>query len=354
MENTPNILIAQSFVISPAEEYWDYRDYIFCMVSNLAIKDCPFRLNIERGTEFGEEMRAAARGAIFTDTVITEQMPISWSEYMLSQMRENPSTWVMPWPGDHIYIHQDQDAFVKSLQKAETLGADAVAYGHVQDFEYFLDWDRVKVLYNDPEYVMIEWGNDYRYYRNPRLKKAAKKIVRQELIMVPVPGFVTYRSELMGQILEALPAGNKRWQDMEYSTAPAAAKFKLLIPKQCLYRHVHGYWFEGFLKYSTGGVFPMDVKAEINTWYIRPQYDWKTNSPTRDAYRENCLKQHPYFVRYLCERKAGDFPNSFGGSPFDAGWKPANAITSGLYRSWKYAAHDLPRQLAATVRSKIN
>lgn len=349
MEYKPSLLITQSFVVSPAGSYWDYRDYIFCLCSNLSVKDTTVRLNIERGTEFATELSEAAKSAGFSNVEVTTNQPESWAGYMLEQLKLQPQEWVMPWPGDHIYVHPEDNKYLESLKKAEELGADAVTYGHMQDFEYFLDWDRVKVLYNDADYVMIEWGNKHRYRRNPKLKTAAKKTIRQELIMVPVPAFMTFRSALFKQIMEALPSKTKRWQDMEYSPADAVWSFKVLIPKQCLYRHVHGYWLEGFLKYWPAGIMPKDTKAEIESWYIRPNYNWRENLPTRHEYRNMCLQKFPYFQRYFQKRSVGEFKNEFGNTPFDPDWQKKNSFLLWVNDAIQIITNDIPRRVAAKI-----
>ncbi len=347
MDHKPNLLITQSFVVSQTGSYWDYRDYIFSLCSNLSVKDVAVRLNIERGIEFASELLNAAKAAGFSNIEVTTHQPDSWAGYMLEQMELYPHEWVMPWPGDHIYVHPEDNKYLEALQKAEKLGADAVTYGHTQDFEYFLDWDRIKILYNDADYIMIEWGNKHRYRRNPKLKKAAKRIIGQELIMVPVPAFMTFRCSLFKQIMEALPPKTKRWQDMEYSPAEAAWSFKLLIPKQCLYRHVHGYWLEGFFKYWPNGKIPQNTKAEIESWYIRPNYDWKKNLPTRNEYRIMCLQKFPYFQRYFQKRQVGEFKNEFGDSPFDPGWQKKNRFYLWVNNILQLITNDLPRRMVS-------
>src|SRR5947209_1667469 len=126
MQYSPSLLITQSFVVSPAGQYWDYRDYIFSLCSNLSVKNNPVRLNIERGSEFAGELLEAGKAAGFSDIEVTTLQPDSWAGYMLGQIKSNPAKWVMPWPGDHIFIHPDDLAFAASLEKADELKADAV------------------------------------------------------------------------------------------------------------------------------------------------------------------------------------------------------------------------------------
>ncbi len=346
----PPLLITQSFIVGAAGSYWDYRDYIFCLCSHLAVKNFPVRLNLEKGTEFAPELLAAAEHAGFTDCEITTQTPPAWSTYMLAQVRKNPTTWVMPWPGDHIYIHPQDSAFMDALRVGEQLGADAVAYSHVQDFEYFLDWSRINILHNDPEYVLIEWGHRHKYRRNASLNRAALKAIGRPLLMTPVPGFVVYRASLFEEILEALPKITKRWQDMEFSQARSAASYKLLVPKKCLYRHVHGYWLEGFFKYQHATKFPSDTRAEIESWYIRPEYDWRREIPSRQAYRQMCLDQHPYFQRYIDERRPGAFPNEFATTPFDPNWNPTRTFGVQVKNFFKNAFSDKIRAALGSAR----
>jgi len=195
---------------------------------------------------------------------------------------------------------------------------------------------------------MIEWGHRYRYCQNPRLRKAAVKVVPHPIIMTPVPGFVVYKSSFLQAILEALPSGTTRWQDMEHSPAKSAECYKLLIPKKCLYRHVHGYWVEGFFKYASAGGFPAEVKKEIESWYIKADYDWRENSPTAAEYRQRCLSAWPYFIRYFSSRSEADFSNAYGASPFDSDWEKTTNVAVVVVNSVKtYLVDRLRRRLVA-------
>lgn len=241
---------------------------------------------------------------------------------MLEQMENSSLPWTMPWPGDHIYIHADPQAFIRALDMGEQLGADAVSYSHVQDWEYLIDWDRVEILYDNRDYIMIYWGTRYKYCQNPRLKRLTKKKLPISLVITPVPGFAVYRSFLLKEILKALPKQNSRWHEMEYSKASSAHQYKMLIPKQCLYRHVHGYWLEGFFDHIEKGSIGMNFQAEMQSWYIPSQYDWERDIPSCQDYAVRCLQRHPYFRRYmLIDRKLEEFINPFGPSPFDIDWK---------------------------------
>jgi len=328
MAEKQNLLVIQSFVVTEPGTYWDYRDYIFCLCSNPSIKSSSFRFNLEKGQEFAEEFRQAVKAHGFSNFVLTTETPKNWADYMLGQIEANQAEWVMPWPGDHIYVNPDKQAFLKALRKGEELGADAVLYGHMQDFEYFLDWDRINVLYNDLDYVMIEWGRRNRFRQNKKLQSLGRELMKRSLYMIPVPAFAVYKRQFFKEILQALPKNTKRWQDMENSQSKSAWNFKLLMPKQCLYRHVHGYWLEGFFKYYGKGYFPKNEKEELYSWYVRTNYNWKTNSPSPSEYRQMCLKAWPYFKKYFGYRKSGQYANEFGSSPFDPNWKsPSNILT---------------------------
>ncbi len=332
MSKENSLLVAQSFIVTAENTYWDYRDYLCCLTSNLSLKDATFRLNIERGQEWIPEFQKAADQYGFSDFTIKGDSPPCWSDFMLAQIAESNTRWTMPWPGDHIYIHPDDEAFTKLLNKADVLNADSFAYSHVQDFDYFLDWNRVKVLYNDDDYIMIEWGNDHWIKgKNPSMMKQSIQLIGNEILTTPVPGFVVYRSDMLQEILEALPSDNNRWQHMEYSTAACASSFKLLLPKSCLYRHVHGYWLEGFLKYWKKSPFPGDIKAEIDTWYLPTEYDFSIDHPTRHDYRKQCLAAHPYFKKYL--NSDLEVSNPFGSSPFDTEWNRPPALLVNAYHT---------------------
>ncbi|MBI5530077.1 MAG: hypothetical protein HY918_01075 [Candidatus Doudnabacteria bacterium] len=344
----PNdLLITQSFVVSEAGSYWDYRDYLLSLRSNLNTVADRIRLNLERGQEFLPEFEKVANKYNFKDFSITATIPNTWADYMLEQINEAKTYWTMPWPGDHIYINPNPDLFGKTLAMGKKLGADAVAYGHTQDWEYFLDWNRIKVLYNDADYVMIYWGHKYKYCRNPRLGKAAKKTITASLLMTPVPGFITYTSSFFKKILEALPAGTKRWQDMEFSPANEAWKYKLLIPKQYLYRHVHGYWFEGFMKYYNKSKMPAEVDKEIKSWYIPTNYDSKIDSPNPKEYLDICLQRHPYIKRYFIGERVRDAEGMFGRSPFDSDWKAIDGLFFSISNIVMSLLYDWPRRLAS-------
>ena len=347
---SPSLQVIQSFIVGDPGSYWDYRDYIFCLTSNLSIKDCAFRLNIERGHQWAPEFAKAAREFGFTDFEITNHQPLSWSGYMMRQIDSTSAKWTMPWPGDHIYIHPDDEAFLKLMKTADDLNADAFAYSHVQDFDYLLDWGRINVLYHDENCVMIEWGQKYFGHQNSRFMKEAVRLLGHEIVTTPVPGFVVYKTKFFREILGALSPDTKRWQDMEFSKAKSAHRFRLLIPKHCLYRHVHGYWLEGFLKYWRCGPFPDDVKAEIESWYVPTEYDFKEQTPTRHEYRASCLRAYPYFSRYV---ENGPKPeNCFGSSPFDTGWRKPLPLVVAM-RNGKHKLMSFVRRCLRCIRKKV-
>jgi len=331
------LLVTQSFIVNDEDSYWDYRDYIFSLCSNLSIKDAIFRLNIERGGKWIDEFKAATKFYKFSDIEITNYNPQSWSNYMLENILCNQTLWTMPFPGDHIYINPDNNAYLDSLKKGEEINADAVAYSHIQDFEYLIDWDRIKILYNDNNYVMIKWGYKYKYYRNEQLIHEVKKRFNLFLIVTPLPAFLTYRSDFFKEILKAMPANSKRWQDMEYSPAKRAWGYKLLIPKKCLYRHVHGYWLECYFEYRDNKIMlKKDNRLEIKSSYIKSKYDWRKNFPNTAEYREICFKKHPYFKKYFENKEKTVFVNKFFQNPFDFNYKRKRSfmiLINNLYKN---------------------
>lgn len=293
------LLVTQSFIVDNPGSYWDYRDYIFSFCSNLSIKDCIFRLNIERGGGWLEEFTQAASHNNFSDFIISNVVPDSWAAYMINEIEANQTVWTMPFPGDHIYINDDQDLFTRLLDKAEALGADAVAYSHIQDWDYLLDWGVIEKLYEDDSCVMINWGHKYKFYRNHKLIKDAINKIGQFIMIPPVPGYLVYKSDFFKSILKAIPFKTKRWQDMEYSPAKEAYKFKVLIPKQCLYRHVHGYWLEVYLRNIVNGLEAKNLDGALKSIYLRSNYDWRTNKPSIADYKKMTIAENAYFRKYF-------------------------------------------------------
>lgn len=313
MSETNKILLAQSFVMDKPGSYWDYRDYIFSLCSNPALKNQPVRLNVERGTEWVNEMIEAAAAHAFTNCRITKEKPRSWSSFMIEQINTNPTTWTMPFPGDHIYIEDESSVFEDYLKIGEEKNVDAISFGHIQDWDYLLDWRRIEVLENTDNYVIIKWGHKYRYCKNFAFSKKAQTKIKLFLMMTPVPGFMIFKSPFLKKILEAVSTAN-RWQDMEYSNAPAASSYTVLIPKKYLYRHVHGYWAEQAFEILAGRALPVeDTKSTLDTMYIRTEYDWKLNVPNRVTYRTMCVARTNTMRKYL-ERKPEYLPEVY--SPF--------------------------------------
>jgi len=295
------LLVTQSFIADGPKTYWDYRDYIFSFCSNLSIKDQVFRLNLERDTKWLPEFRSAARYNNFSNFLITSVQPDSWASYMIQQIEENKTIWTMPFPGDHIYINDDQKLLVNLLDKAEKIGVDAVAYSHIHDWDYLLDWKMIKKVYEDKECIVINWGHKYKFYRNRLLVRMALRKVHQFIIIPPVPGYLIYKSNFLLKILNAIPYKTRRWQDMEYSPAKEASKFTVLIPKKCLYRHVHGYWIELFLKNKDKGLSVDILDENVKSMYIRSNYNWKENKPSIDEYRQMVLDKNNYFKKYFLD-----------------------------------------------------
>ena len=317
--NNIRLLVTNSFIVGDEGTYWDYRDYLFCLASNPSISNFPIRLNIERGIEKADEFVLTAREHSFTNFKIGTETPVSWASFMQEQVENNPTDWIMPWPGDHIYISEDKNALLSALEMGEKLNADAIAYSHVQDFEYLVDWDLIPILYNDDNYVMIEWGRKYQILHDWKFQKEIKRVINQELILPPAPGFLIYKTNIFSRILNALPENTTRWQHMEHSPAKEIWSYKVLIPKKCLYRHVHGYWLECFFKYRGTGGFPADIKSEVESWYIRSNYSRENQTPSTKEYRDICIKMHPYFSRYFNNIETLE-NNSINTTPFDRGW----------------------------------
>lgn len=314
------LLVTQSFIVSPRDSYWDFRDYLLCLASNKSLIDFPIRLNLESSGDYLEYFDSVAKKNGFKNFKISNIKPDSWSSFMISQIDENPSQWTMPWPGDHIFIQPNHSSFIDSITKAESLGADAVAYGHTMDFEFFLDWNLTNILYEDDDHILIKWGHKFRKNKNNELCRQTKKMGGGVLTLPPLPGFATYRSDFFRNILVSMSYGNKRWQDMEYSKTITALNYKLLIPKLCHYRHVHGYWIEGFCKNLPKGYWPKDIKEEIKSWYIKTEYDWQNDSPTAQAYLSKTLNEQPYFEKYVNKKTNIRTNVILGDSPFNNGW----------------------------------
>lgn len=294
-----------------AGSYWDYRDYIFSLVSNNAFRDKPIRLNVERGTEWVNEMKSAAIKYSFANCTITTQKPSSWASFMFKQITENPTTWTMPFPGDHIYIEDSADTFEKYLKIGTEKKVAAISFGHIQDWDFLLNWSRIEVVENTTEYVIIKWGHKFKYCKNYSLAKRIQKLIDIFLMMPPVPGFMIFKSEFLTKILAAVP-DSKRWQDMEYADIPETWSYKVLIPKKYLYRHVHGYWLEHALEVINGKKH-LGNKNALDSMYVRTNYDYKANNPTNAAYRDECFQRSKTMLAYWSQDRS-NLPSQY--SPF--------------------------------------
>ncbi len=313
-----NILSVQTFIMSGPETYWDYRDYVFCLCSSKFLKNQVIRFNVERGTEWLDELKLAAGSQGFEDFKITGIKPESWSSYMLEQIGQNPSTWVFPFPGDHIYVHPDTEYLTKCLKAAEQYQVQAVSFGHNQDWDYFLDWRRIKIIENNSDFVIIEWGNKHRFCKNRNIIQQVQDKIGKFVTMPPVPGFMILKSDFFSEILKSVPKA-KRWQDMEYASCRAAWSYRVLIPKQYLYRHVHGYWLEYYFEVLNGRRQLLPTDREIlDSMYIKTNYDWKTDSPKSSEYFEKCLQAWPLIAKYTAKAQLDEWENF---SPFNNGFK---------------------------------
>jgi len=318
MQQNSQILLSQSFVMDKAGSYWDYRDYIFSLCSNPTFKNQPIRLNVERGVEWADEMSKAAAYNGFTDFNITQLKPESWSSFVINQIDSNPTIWTMPFPGDHIYIEEEDTTFKEFLKIGEDKNVDAISFGHIQDWDYLLDWKRIEIIENSSDYIIIKWGHKFRYCRNYTFSKMAQGGIKLFLMMPPVPGFMIFKSGFLRKILEGVPNAH-RWQDMEYSNTPVTWSYKVLIPKKYLYRHVHGYWIEQAFEILSGRALPVqNTKETLDKMYIRTKYNWETNTPNRVTYRGICIQRantmNKYIkknIKYLPEVYSPFFNNAF-------------------------------------------
>lgn len=313
-KSSDSVLLTQSFIMAEAGSYWDYRDYIFSLCSNPVFKNTPVRLNVERGHEFVEELVTAAVSKGFTDCIVTKEAPASWSAYMLEQINNNTTTWTMPFPGDHIYIEDDDgSSFSDYLTRGAEMNVDAISFGHIQDWDYLLDWNRVHIVSDTPDYVIIDWGHKYRYCRNYQLSNKIQQAIGRFLMVPPVPGFMIFKSDFLCKILGALSHAT-RWQDMEYVEIDDTWSYRVLIPKKYLYRHVHGYWLEYAFEVLSGRqTVHRDPKDALDGMYIRTQHDWRQNMPTITEYRLMCLERSPLMRKYYNVHKT-TIPGSH--SPF--------------------------------------
>jgi hypothetical protein len=337
--NTKNsLLVAQSFVVESAGNYRDYRDYLFCLRSNPDLHSSKIRLNIERGAEHIKEFEFLAQKYGLSNLTITAESNISWRQFMLEAVEKNDCEWVMPWPGDHIFISEDPKAWPNLISAAELEGVDAIAYGHNPDFEFGLDWRRLDVVAETESYFVINWGWLHSWKENRQIAKLFYGHSGRKYAMPPIPGFAIYRRALFESVLKSLPPNASRWQSMEYAKTTKAKEYKLLIPKLCPYRHVHGYGIEGLLSQNDPHHRCEDYQREILSWYLPSLYDWRTDQPSVSSYRDQCLRKFPYFSRYLAKksnetlnlhsliRASGNIENTWSAGKF--------VVRGNLSRAW--------------------
>jgi len=324
----PSVLAAQSLIVGDPGTYTDYRDYILSLVSNPALLNCPIRINIENKNDVLTEFSAALKKNGFTNFLITGTKPSSWSKWMTEQLEATNTNWVMPFPGDHIYLHPDSDSFVSAVLMAEKLSADAIAYGHVDDFEKFLDWRKLKILYADDQYVLFDWGEEWERYHNRLLQVRAQHTISKFLSMPAILGYCIYSKELMLKILEGMPEKNVRWHDMERIHIPETKNYKILIPRKLLYYHVHNYWLGLYYRCKAKGIKVNNIKNinELHSLYIPTEYDWKSTTPKDgvERYSKKVVSAFPEVGRYLL----GNTFKSISQSTKRVFWETATASLS--------------------------
>lgn len=303
LNSSPSILAAQSLIVGDSGSYTDYRDYILALVSNPALLDSPIRINIENKNEVLEEFSAALKNNGFTDFLITGVKPSSWSKWMIEQLETTNTNWVMPFPGDHVYLHTEADDFTSAIQMAEKLSADAIAYGHVDDFEKFLDWRKLEILYADNQYVLFSWGSKWVGSHNRLLQVQAQQTISKLLSMPGILGYCIYSKGLMSKILKGMPEKNIRWHDMERINIPETENYKILIPRKLLYYHVHNYWLGLYYQCKAKGIKINNLEnfAELQSLYIPTEYDWNSTTPKKgvETYRQKVVSAFPEVGEYL-------------------------------------------------------
>lgn len=309
---SPSVLVAQSLIVGDPGTYTDYRDYILALVSNPALLNSPIRINIENKTEVLTEFSAALNKNGFTDFSVTGVKPTSWSKWMIEQLETTNTDWVMPFPGDHVYLHLDKDVFSSAVLMAEKLSADAIAYGHVDDFEKFLEWGRLKILYADDEYILFNWGRKWVKYHNRLLQVDAQHTMSKFLSMPAILGYCIYSKNLMLKILKSMPENNIRWHDMERTNIPETENYKILIPRKLLYYHVHNYWLGLYYQCKAKGMKVNNVEnfAKLKALYIPTEYDWMVTTPQDgvEKYQQKIVSVFPEVLEYL----SGDTFKSIG------------------------------------------
>lgn len=318
---SPSVLAAQSLIVDDFGTYTDYRDYILALVSNPALRDSPIRINIENKKEVLTEFSAALEKNGFADFSITGVKPLSWSKWMTEQLETTNTNWVMPFPGDHVYLHQEADDFTSAVQMAEKLSADAIAYGHVDDFEKILDWGNLNILYADDQYVLFNWGGEWKRYQNRLLQMRVQHTISKSISLPAILGFCIYSKELMSKILKGMPEKNIRWHDMERINIPETENYKILIPRKLLYYHVHNYWLGLYYRCKANGTKLNDVEnlAQLRSLYIPTEYDWRCTTPKEgvEEYRQKVVNFFPEVKNYLL----GDTFESINKSASSSSWK---------------------------------
>lgn len=350
----PSVLVAQSLIVGDAGTYTDYRDYILALVSNPALLGCPIRINIENKDEVLAEFSAALQKNGFSDFSITGVNPSAWSKWMIEQLETTDTQWVMPFPGDHVYLHLDPDDFVSAIRKGEELSADAIAYGHVDDFEKFLDWRRLRVLYTDDQYVLFNWGRRWKKYHNRLLQVDAQRTIAKFLSNPAILGYCIYSKELMLKILKGMPTKNIRWHDMERIDIPETEEYKILIPRKLLYYHVHNYWLGLYYRCKARGIKVSNVEnvAKLKSLYIPTEYDWRKTTPKEgvETYRLKVTTMFPEVKNYLLGNTLALVSKSTG-FPF---WKRITISLQIFSAKVVYKVYFFPLRLRGWLKRKLS
>lgn len=308
-DSQPFLLAAQTLIVGERDSYHDYRDYIFSLTSSSFLKHSVVRINLERGVEYIDEIRRAVTTKGFKDAEITSGTPKSWSQYFIDYIDEIDPVWTMLFPGDHIFISDDQDKLLWYLKEADRYNAVAVSYGHVQDWDFLIDWQRVKIIEDNQEYIVIEWGWRRFYSRNQVVVDDILHKLDRHVVINPVPGYMVFRSEWLKNVLSAIPKAT-RWHDIEHAFHPKTLSYRVLIPKTHLYRHVHGYWIEHYFEIIQNKITrKLSTELALENMYIRPNYDWHTHKPSPDDYLNRCEQRYPYLRRY---RETKSMPSIIG------------------------------------------
>jgi len=297
----PSILAAQSHIIDNINTYNDYRDYIFSLTSSSFLKKQIIRINLENHSEYVIEFKSALKKNHFLNFKISSKQPDTWSTWMLEQLKNEHCDWVMPLPGDHIFMQDEQNEFVNLIIKAKKLSVNAIAYGHSIDFRQMVDWKSVDLIYEDEECIVINWGWKKYLYQNPKLKSQTIETIHKVLQMPPVPGFCLYDFKLMHEILSHMKPNNFRWHDMEWVNTNGTQNFKLLIPKKLFYYHVHNYWL-GLHEYIVSKEQSKSIDLNSPTeqlygMYIPTQYNWQSSDTIKvhiKSYKEKIVGKYKF------------------------------------------------------------